>query len=425
MASDTLDKRQKILILAGVLATMFLASMDSTIVSTAMPQVVKNLNGIEYYTWPVTMYMLCTAIVIPIVGKLSDTFGFKPLFFWGIGIFLGGSVLCGASGNMLSLIIFRGIQGIGAGILSANTLGIIGITFSPVERARYMGLSSSVYGLASIIGPALGGIIADNFSWKWVFYINIPIGIIAAIFILFTLPNFKRQNEKNAVDIPGIIVFVLAIVPLLLALTWAGDDYSWLSVQIIGLLFFSAVMLGLFIMIEKRSAQPIISLKLFQNSIFSISSLNMMLLSGILVGIVIFVPLFAQNVLGTTATSSGTILTPMMFSMVISSALCGGFISKTRRYKLPSVFGMFVLLIGVFLLTVLTSETKNSLIIIIMILTGVAMGFTMPVFNIAVQNAYPKEEVGTATSVLQFFRLMGENYLFRSFRNGFINSFGD
>ncbi len=208
-----------------------------------------------------------------------------------------------------------------------------------MERAKYMGLSSSVYGLASIVGPALGGLITDNFSWRWVFYINIPIGIIAMLFILFTLPNVKNEARNETVDLPGIIVFVLAIAPLLLALTWAGDEYSWLSIQVIGMLVFSAAMLVLFTIIEKKSSQPIIPLKLFQNSIFSISSLNMMLLSGILVGIVIFVPLFAQDILGTSAAGSGAILMPMMFSMVVSSALCGGFISKTKKYKLPSIFG--------------------------------------------------------------------------------------
>ena len=408
MTTKPKNTKQKAFILAGVLSAMFLASMDSTIVSTAIPQIIENLNGMEYYTWPVTIYMLCMMVVIPIVGKMSDTFGFKPLFFLGICIFLGGSALCGTSRTMLHLIIFRGFQGIGAGILSANTLGIIGVTFSPVERAKYMGLSSSVYGLASIVGPALGGLITDNFSWRWVFYINIPIGIIAMLFIFFTLPNVKSEGRKETVDLQGIIVFVLAIAPLLLALAWAGDDYAWFSVQIIGMLGFSAAMLVLFTIIEKKSLQPIIPLKLFQNSIFSISSLNMMLLSGILVGIVVFVPLFAQDTLGTSATGSGAILTPMMFSMVVSSALCGGFISKTKKYKPPSIFGMLVLLIGVFLLTRLNSESKSSLIILIMILTGTAMGFTMPVFNIAVQNAYPKEDVGMATSVLQFFRLLGK-----------------
>ena len=408
MTTTTINnQRQNLFILAGVLSAMFLASMDSTIVSTAMPGIIGSLNGMEYYTWPITIYMLCTAVVIPIVGKLSDSLGFKPLFIWGIGIFLAGSALCGASGSMLGFIICRGIQGIGAGILSANTLGIIGITFSPVERAKYLGLSSSVYGLASIVGPALGGFITDHLSWRWVFYINIPIGMMAVLLILFTLPKLQSENTNPEIDLAGMIFFILSIVPLLLALTWAGDEYAWSSVQIIGMLGFSALMAILFMRAETRAANPIIAFSLFRNSTFTISSLNMMLLSGILVGVVVFVPLFAQSILGTTATTSGAILTPMMISMVVSSALCGAFISRTKRYKLPAIFGMLVLLTGMYVLTTLHAASSNGLIILIMVLTGTAMGFTMPVFNIAVQNAFPKNEVGTVTSVLQFFRLLG------------------
>ena len=401
-----LTSRQKKLILVGVLSAMFMASMNSTVVSTALPQVIQSLGGMDLYTWPFTIYMLCTAIVIPIVGRLCDTFGFKPLFFIGIGLFLTGSALCGISASMIQLIIFRGVQGIGAGILSANTLGIIGVTFSPVERARYIGFGSAVYGVASVVGPMLGGLITDHLSWRWAFYINIPIGTLSIIFIFFTLPKIKITNRKKAVDIPGIIVFVLAAVPLLLVLTWINSS-NWISLRIISLIVFSLIMFIVFIIIEKKAAQPIIPLQLFKDPIFRSSSISMLLLNGIVIGIVIFIPLFAQSVLGTDASSSGAVLTPLMFSMVLASALCGWVISKTRKYKLSSVLGVIVIIACMIILSMQTTNTGNIVISLVLIFSGIGLGFTLPVFNIAVQNAYPREQVGMVTSVLQFFRLLG------------------
>ena len=243
MALTNLSKKRIIFIMMGVMLSILLAALDSTIVGPAMPKIVGDLKGMEHYAWPFTAYMLCSTVVIPIFGKLADIYGRKPIYFIGISLFLVGSALCGASQTMMQLILFRGLQGIGGGILMSNVFAIVGDIFSPAERGKYMGIVVSMFGLASIIGPVTGGFITDNLSWRWIFYVNIPLGVVAIVVMIVSLPHFKGEPIKRAFDYFGMAALIIAIVPMLLAFSWAGRDYAWSSPLIISMFIFSAVMI--------------------------------------------------------------------------------------------------------------------------------------------------------------------------------------
>src|SRR5438876_3505559 len=274
--SATLSRGRLFSILIGVLLGMLLAALDQTIVGTALPRIVANLGGLDHYAWVVTAYLLASTVSIPIYGKLSDIYGRRTIFILGMVIFLAGSALAGTSQNMTQLIIYRGIQGLGAGAMMPIAMAIIGDIFPPAERGKWQGLIVAVFGLASIVGPTLGGWITDNWGWRWVFYVNMPVGIIAILTAGFVLPKFVNKR-KHIIDYLGAITLVAGFVPLLLAFSWAGTQYAWGSWQIIGLFIFLAVMLVTFFLVELRATEPIISPQLFKNSIFSISSIAMCL----------------------------------------------------------------------------------------------------------------------------------------------------
>jgi EmrB/QacA subfamily drug resistance transporter len=403
-----LPKKQVVLTMAGVMLALFLASLDQTIVGTALPRIITELGGFSQYTWVLTSYLVAATVTVLIAGKLSDLFGRKWLLTSAIVVFLVGSILCGLSATMNQLIIFRGIQGIGAGAIMGLAFIIIGDLFPPAERGKYAGFLSGVFGLSSVIGPTLGGFLTDSFSWPWIFFVNVPLGILIVILFVFFFPHLRPDYKKPVIDFGGIITMALTVVPLMLALSWAGVDYEWSSPTIIGMLAFSAVMLLIFLRVESRAREPILPLWLFKNSIVTISSIVIFIVGFGMFAAIIFVPLYFQGVLGTTATASGTFLTPMMLGVVFGALVSGQLLSRAGgHYRLQGAIGIAIMLTGLFLLSTMTTDTSKATAIMNIVITGVGLGTTMPIYLIAIQNAVPHSVLGIATSTNTFFRTVG------------------
>ena len=403
-----LPRKQVILTMAGVMLALFLASLDQTIVGTALPRIIADLGGFSQYTWVLTSYLVATTVTVLIAGKLSDLFGRKWILMSAIVIFITGSILCGLSATMNQLIIFRGIQGIGAGAIMGLTFIIIGDLFSPAERGKYAGFLSGVFGLSSIIGPTLGGFITDNLSWHWIFFINIPLGIIIVTLFIFFFPHLRPDFKKPKVDYLGIATMALTVVPLMLALSLGGVNYEWSSPLIIGMLIFSLVMFFVFLRVESRASEPILPLWLFKNNIVSISSIIVFIIGFGMFSAIVFVPLYFQGVLGTTATASGTFLTPMMLGVVVGALISGQLLSRAGgHYRIQGAIGVMIMAAGLFLLSTMSAETSNATAIRNIVFLGLGLGITMPLYLIAVQNAVPHSILGVATSTNAFFRTIG------------------
>lgn len=404
----SLPRQQIIITLAGVLLAMFLSSLDQTVVGTAMPRIIVDLGGFTQYTWVTTAYVITSTVAIPITGKLTDMYGRKWFYVGGLAIFMVGSLLCGLSHTMTQLIFFRGFQGIGAGIMMANAFTVIGDIFPPAERGKYQGLMAGTFGLSSIIGPTLGGYITDTLSWHWVFFVNIPLGVLIVGLFIFFFPHLKPDELKHKIDYLGILTLILAVVPTLLALTWGGVEYPWRSAQIIGLFAFSAVMIPLFIVLESRAEEPIIPMWLFKNRIVAISVFIIFITGFGMFGGIIFIPLFFQGVLGRSATASGTFLTPMMLGMITGSIISGQLLSRAGgHYRLQGMVGLGIMAVGMLLLSRMSIETSYTAAITNIVVTGFGLGITMPLYVLAVQNAIPYSALGAATSSAAFFRSIG------------------
>jgi EmrB/QacA subfamily drug resistance transporter len=404
----SLPRRQVIVTLVGVLLAMFLGSLDQTIVGTAMPRIIADLGGFAHYTWVTTAYLVTSTVVLPITGKLTDMYGRKHFYTAGITVFILGSLLSGLSQTMTQIIIFRGLQGIGAGIMMANAFIVIGDLFPPAERGKYQGLISAVFGISAIIGPTLGGFITDAFSWHWVFYINIPLGIGIIILFIFFFPNFRLGNLKHRIDYAGITALVVAIVPLLLALSWGGTEYPWASAPVIGMFALSAVAIILLPIIESRSDEPIIPLAIFRNPVVAVSIPIIFFTGFTMFGGIIFIPLYFQGVLGLSATASGSFLTPMMLGQVAGSFGSGQLLSRAGgHYRRQGALGLVTMALGLALLSRITPETSYAIAIVDIILVGFGLGVTLPLYTIAVQNAVSYNVLGAATSAVPFFRSMG------------------
>jgi EmrB/QacA subfamily drug resistance transporter len=403
--STHLSQQRLIPILTGLMLGMLLAALDQTVVGTAMPRVIADLGG-QNLIWVYTAYLLASTVGVPIYGKLSDIYGRRIFFMGGMILFLIGSALSGTSQNMTQLIIYRGIQGLGAGAIMPIAQAIIGDIFPPSERGKWQGLFIAVFGLATILGPLLGGAITDHWGWRWVFYVNMPVGAVALVAAGLTIPG-RFTHRQHKIDTLGSVALILWSVPLLLAISFGGNEYAWDSWQIISLFAFAAVMLIAFIVIELRAAEPIISPRLFKNSIFTVSTVTMFLLSGGMFGAILFLPYFVQDVLGETATNSGVVLTPMMLGFMFSSIVGGQLLSRTGRYKILALAGFVVAAAGMFLLSRMDVNTKDGTLVLNMIVTGLGIGVMMSLFTIVVQNAFPIQRIGEVTSTLTFFRSIG------------------
>jgi EmrB/QacA subfamily drug resistance transporter len=403
-------RRETLLTMFGVLMVMLLASLDQTIVSTAMPRVIADLHGFDRYTWVSTAYLLTSTVMVPIYGKLSDLFGRKPIFLFGVVVFLIGSALSGASQSMNQLIAFRALQGIGAGALLPIAIAIVGDLFTPRERGKWQGVTGSVFGISAIIGPTLGGFITQNSSWRWVFYVNLPIGIAALLVLIFLMPTLRGKAKDVSIDYVGAALLVLGTVPLLLGFTFAGSQFDWLSPQTIGLFAGAFVALVSFAIyeawLERRGGQPIIEPSLFKNSIFSVSTLITTIFGMALFGGIFFIPLYVQGVVGSSATSSGLVLTPLMLTSVVGSIVSGQLVSRLGRYKWIAILGMLVSVAGVVLLARLNVNSTNNDVLLAMLVLGLGLGIGMSLYTLIVQNALPTK-IGQSTATLTFFRQIG------------------
>ncbi|MFN8590544.1 MAG: MDR family MFS transporter [Thermomicrobiales bacterium] len=401
-----LKGRQLAIAVGGVLLGLLLSALDSTIVGTAMPRIVADLGGLEHYAWVATAYLLGSTAAVPIFGKLSDLYGRKWFYVGGLLLFMVASALCGLSQSMTQLIAFRGLQGIAGGILAANAFAIIGDVFPPRERGKWQGVMGSVFGLASVIGPALGGWLTDGPGWRWVFYVNLPVGLLAVAVLVVGLPAI-RPHEPGPIDWLGSITIVAATVPLLLAFSWGGTLYPWSSPQILGLLVLAVVMTVAFLFVEQRAPEPIIALRLFRDRTFTVSVISMFLIGGGMVGAIMYVPLFMQGVIGSTATESGTVMTPMMIALVGASTLGGQLISRLGRYKWASLSGLILMTVGLWLQTRLGLDATRGDVVRNLVVLGLGIGLAMPTFTLAVQNAFPARDLGAVTAAVQFFRSIG------------------
>lgn len=399
--------KQKATVMVAVMMTMFLAALDQTIVSTALPTIVKEFNALEHLSWVFTAYMLASTITVPIYGKLSDLYGRKGFYLASIIIFLAGSALCGLSQNMTQLIIFRAIQGIGGGAMMTNSFAIIADLFTPAERGKWQGLMGGIFGLSSIFGPFIGGWLSDNLSWRWNFYVNMPLGVVAFLGIVFLLPKIKSAVKDKSIDFFGALYLAMGLISLLLALVWGGTQYAWDSEEILLLFGFSLLSLSFFASVESLVKNPILPLNLFKNRVFSISVLITFLTGMGMFGVISYIPLFAQKVIGITATNSGTILFPMMLGMILASAVSGQIISRTKKYKFLAIFGTFVITVAMLWLSTMDASTTQSELILRMVCAGIGLGITMPIFNIAVQNAFDRSKIGVVTASMQLFRSIG------------------
>jgi EmrB/QacA subfamily drug resistance transporter len=410
-----LTKPQLVGTMMGLVLTMLLAALDQTIVGTAEPRIIASLSGFDRYPWVATAYMLASTLVIPIVAKLSDLHGRKLFFLSGAIIFVAASALCGASGDltflpmdgMSQLILFRGIQGIGAGMIMGLIFVIVGDIFSPAERGRYQGFFSAVWGLSSIFGPTLGGWLTDSISWRATFYVNLPVGLIAIAAVYTQFPNFKPHSDRQKViDWAGMAALILCMGPLLLALTWV-TQYGWESTRVIALLAWSLVMLPVFLLVEKRAVEPMLPLSLFSDPVIRTCSMLVFLLGMGMFGVIIYFPLFMQGVMGASPTQSGTLMTPMMLGTVSGSFIAGQLTFRLKNYKVPGIIGSVLVTAGMATFATLDADSTRLHILIGMILAGLGMGFQLPVYTVAVQNAAPRAQMGSATASTTFFRAIG------------------
>ncbi len=394
--------------MAGTMLSMFLGSVFMTITATAMPRIITDLGGFSQYTWVFTSYIISETVALPLTGKLSDIYGRKWLLIIGMSVFTLGSFLCGISQSMMELIFYRGIQGIGFGMISALGFIIVADIFPPEERGKYGGLMAGVFGLSTIIGPTLGGYLTDAFSWRWCFFVTIPIGAVIILIFVFMFPNFRPSGAKHRVDYAGAVTLALFITPLIMAMTWGGINYPWDSTLILGLFGISVVMFTAFIWIETRAVEPIIPLRLLKNRVVSVSAVVSFFMGGTFFPIVSFIPLFFQGVLGVTATASGGFLTPMMLSSAVGAFISGQLLSRAGgHYRLHATIGFVLSTAGLFLLSRMTPETSPGTAIFNLILVGFGNGMIMPVHTIAVQNTVPYRVMGTATSMITLLRPLG------------------
>lgn len=418
--------REKKLTIAAIMTVFLLSALDQTIVSTAMPRIIAELHGLEMYSWTATAYMLTSTIMVPIYGKLGDMYGRKIILTVGVSIFLLGSALCGLAGEfgdlpivgsgMVQLIVCRAIQGVGSGALFSGAFAVIADLYPPRERGRVMGLFVGVFSIASVAGPTIGGFFTDHGTmellghtvagWRWVFYVNLPLGLVSLFLIMFKMPR-TNVATGGRVDYWGAFFLITAFVPLLLALTWGGNKFAWDSLQIAELLAVALIALLVFVAVESRAPDPIMPLSLLRNRAFAITNSAAFIISMAFFGVVMFMPLYMQLVLGVNATKSGFAMLPLMMGIMATAMLSGRLVRKTGKYKPIMIAGCTTLFVGVLLLMQIGPDTTLGQLNWRMLLVGLGLGPVQSLYSLAVQNAAPLHQMGIATSGSQFFRQIG------------------
>src|SRR6266702_6058777 len=401
-----IDPRTRMHIVVAVMLGLFLAALDQTVVGTALPRIVTDLHGNDIYTWAFTAYLLTATISGPIYGKLSDLFGRRPVLLFAVAVFLGGSLFAGFSHEMWQLVAFRAVQGLGAGALFPIALAVIGDLFEPAERGKYQGLVGAVFGLSSLIGPAIGGVITDTVGWQWVFFVNLPIGAIVFAVIWRTLPGVRPSTATPRIDYLGASVVVAALVPILVGLT-NEQGGNWGDPAVGGLIALGLVVAAIFVWIESRAVDPIVPLALFRNRSFTISVIAMFMASMAFFAPVVFLPRWFQVVGGASATQSGYQILALLGGLIASAILSGQLVARTGRYKPLALGAPVVLAIGLFLLSNLRADTPLPLLWSWMFVTGNGVGPTFAIFTLVVQSSVPARQIGTATSSLTLFQQIG------------------
>ncbi|MDQ0351806.1 EmrB/QacA subfamily drug resistance transporter [Alkalibacillus filiformis] len=389
--------------LATVMMTMFFASMNQTVVSTAIPTIVSDLSGFEYYAWLFSAFMITSAVTVPIYGKLSDVYGRRPFYLFGLIVFAIGSVLAGLAESMMWLIVARAIQGIGAGAMMTMPNATIGDIFNPKERGKWMGVLGIVFGISSIIGPTLGGFITQQFGWEWVFFVNLPFAVLAIIGVYFTLPKVKTEDQVK-VDWTGSFLLIAGLLPIMIGLTWVGDRFGWTDWQVVTVFIVGIIILTIFVLFERRVKDAIIEMSFFKNKIFSITVVLALFVTMAMFGTIMFLPLYIQGVVGLTVQQSGIVMTPLMLSFIIGATLTGQLMSRTGTYKRYAFVGATLMLIGLFLFNQMDVNTTFWTVMINMAVFGIGIGSLMPIMNVSVQNAFPYKQMGQVNANLQFSR---------------------
>ena len=404
--NHVLGRNQKILLTVGVMCSLLLAALDQTIVGTAMPRIIADLNGLDRYSWVTTAYLVTSTVLTPIAGKLGDLFGRKPFLLVGMVGFMACSWLCGASWDMNALIFFRGAQGLFGGMLFASVFTVLADIFPPAQRARMQGLFGGVFGLASIVGPFAGGWLTDHWGWRWVFFVNVPVGLLAVAMIATFLPFVRTQARLRDIDVFGAITLAAALTPILIGLTLT-NTHKWSDPLVVGLLAAGLLMAVAFFVVEYFEPEPIVPLVLWKNRVYLVSTLTGILFAFGMFGSIIFVPLVYQGVLGVSATNSGTLITPMMLGMIGMSVVTGQVMVRVKEYRFLGTLGALIMAGAFYLLSLVSIHTTTWQVTGSLVMMGAGMGITFPLYINALQSAVEPKLLGVVTSNTQFWRNVG------------------